>query len=345
MDGFSNMQVPLSQSIGIIRKTIARCRALSISIAKSSGTALKFAASLSLLALLSGCNNNPYPAESSADPTYYTVLGEDPKSMDPSVAYDVPASQVIDSIYPSFYKYHYLKHEPFTLELSLGAEEPKQEKYPVSFTDKGKTVNQIGERWTFKIKPDLKYQDDPCFPGGKGRPITVQDFIYTFKRMADPAVDCPIFSFFGENVIGMADFNAKNAELLKAKKPADYSFPIIGLETDSKDPFTFRVLLKHPYPQLKYLMAMHFTSPIPHEAVETYGKEFARHPVGCGAYMMEEFKPKSRIVLVANPNRMKETYPSEGDPDDKSKGLLEDAGKVLPLCNRVQFNIVREGIT
>lgn len=312
---------------------------------KDCGSLIKIALLLASIMLLTGCNNNPYPAESSTDPTYYTVLGEDPKSMDPSIAYDIPASQVIDSIYPSFYKYNYLKHEPFTLELSLGAEEPKQEKFPVSFADHGKTVNQIGERWTFKIKPDLKYQDDPCFPGGKGRPITVQDFIYTFKRMADPAIDCPIFGFFGENVIGMADFNAKNAELLKAKKPADYSFPIIGLETDSTDPFTFRVLLKHPYPQLKYLMAMHFTSPIPHEAVETYGKEFARHPVGCGAYMMEEFKPKSRIVLVANPNRMKETYPSEGDAGDRGKGLLDDAGKSLPLCNRVQFNIVREGIT
>ena len=305
------------------------------------------------LTLFSGCNNNPYPEETASDPTYYTALSADPKSMDPSVAYDVPAATVIDSIYPAYYKYNYLKHAPFTLELALGAEIPKKEKLQVSFQEGGKTVMQEGERWTFKIKKGMRYQDEACFPGGKGREITVADFIYTFKRMADPVINCPIYSFFGDNVIGMADFNAHNAALEKGNKSlpeskkitGDYSFPIEGLQSDPADPYTFRIVLKHPYPQLQYLMAMHFTSPIPHEAVEKYGKEFGRHPVGCGAYKMLEFKPNSRIVLVVNENRLPETYPTEGDPGDRENGLLEDAGKALPLCNRVQFNIISEGVT
>ena len=303
--------------------------------------------------LMAGCDNNPYPNEDPLNPTIYSVLADNPKSMDPSVAYDVPASTVIDSIYPAYFKYNYLKHAPFTLELALGAEMPKKEKFKVTFVEGKKTITQEGERWTFKIKPGLRYQDEACFPGGKGREITAADFIYTFKRMADPVINCPIYSFFGDNVIGMADFNAHNAEVEKNNKnlpegsriTGDYNFPIEGLQTDPADPYTFRIVLKHPYPQLQYLMAMHFTSPIAHEAVDTYGKEFARHPVGCGAYKLEEFKPKSRIVLVTNENRMKETYPSEGDPGDREKGLLEDAGKTLPLANRVQFNIVSEGIT
>jgi hypothetical protein len=48
-----------------------------------------------------------------------------------------------------------------------------------------------------------------------------------------------------------------------------------GLEPDP-DPYTFHITLSQPYPQLRYLMAMHFTTPLAHEAVEQYGKELAR---------------------------------------------------------------------
>jgi ABC-type transport system substrate-binding protein len=75
-------------------------------------------------------------------------------------------------------------------------------------------------------------------------------------------------------------------------------------------------------------MAMHFTTPIPREAVEKYGQEFAlQHPVGCGPYVMSEYKPKQRIVLTANPNRHHAVYPTEGMPGDREAGLLQDAAK------------------
>ena len=111
------------------------------------------------------------------------------------------------------------------------------------------------------------------------------------------------------------------------------------------DPYTFHITLSQPYPQLRYLMAMHFTTPLAHEAVERYGKDLARHPVGSGAFVLAEYTPKGRIVLVKNPNFRADYYPSEGAPGDHEAGLLKAVGQRLPLVEKIQINIVRESIT
>src|SRR5215470_3903088 len=185
-----------------------------------------------LLLPMTGCNNNPYPAGETAQSIIYSAIADDPKTLDPSIGYDVVFGSIIDNIYPSYLQYNYLKRDPFVVELSLGAEEPKRERVDVTITEDGKTITKQGERWTFRIKKGLHFQDDPCFPDGKGREILAADFLYTFRRLADPAVPCPIIQYFDDKVLGMAAYRAHNAALLKQQKPSDYTFPIRGLEMD-----------------------------------------------------------------------------------------------------------------
>ncbi|MBI3921420.1 MAG: hypothetical protein HY318_08400, partial [Armatimonadetes bacterium] len=291
--------------------------------------------------LLAGCGNNPYPPGQTARPVLYSSLGDNPKTLDPSVSYTVGESAIIDLIYPSYYQYHHLKRNPYVLQLCLGAKPPERESYPCLVTEKGGRIRKLGERWTFRLKHGLRFQDDPCFPRAKGREITAADFLYSFRRMADPSVACPVMSFFEDKILGFSDYVAHNRQRQKAGKKADYTAPVEGLQLDPRDPYTFRIALNQPYPQLRYLMAMHFTTPLAHEAVERYGKELARHPVGCGPYLMAEYIPKQRIVLKVNPHRMVEYYPSEGMPGDREEGLLRDAGKRLPLADTIVFSFVR----
>lgn len=309
-------------------------------------TPLRRAAALPLLGglLLAGCSNNPYPPGEPAQPVLYRAMSDDPRSLDPSFAYTITEARIVDLIYNSFFRYHYLKR-PVELELSLGAEEPKREKFTYADTEKGKSVSRTGERWTFRIKKGLRFQDDPCFPGGKGREITARDFLYSFRRMMDPSVHSPAQGFFQDKILGMDAYAKDQVKRQEAKQPADLQAPVRGLEEDPKDPYTFRILLNQPFPQLRYLMAMHFTAPIPHEAVERYGAEFARHPVGCGPYMLTEYTKRQRIVLEENPNRPEELYPADGEPEDREKGRLSAAGQRLPLVKKVVYTTVRETIT
>lgn len=317
-----------------------------------------FTLALSLVPL-AGCNNNPYPAGESAKNALYRSMADDPKSLDPTFSYTVDEAYICDLIYPSFYKYDYLMREPYQLRLNIGAKEPTKE--PYTYKDKsGKTVT--GEKYTFTLKQGLRYQDHSVFLAGDdlkkakdayenggdftkegpGRAITAKDVIYSFKRMADPATECPVASFVADKIIGFQEYS----DAFKADPKGNYDKEMEGVQQDPNDPYTFHVLLNQPYPQLKYIMAMHFTTPQAREAVEFYGREeYARHPVGSGPYKITEYRPKQRIVLEKNPNALKAYYPSEGMPGDKEEGLLKDAGKELPLADKIVTNIIKENVT
>jgi ABC-type oligopeptide transport system, periplasmic component len=286
-----------------------------------------------------GCSNSPYTPQEMQGKVQFRTIGADPKSLDPSFSYTVDEALIVDLIYPTFYKYHYLKRDPFVLELNLGAKEPVKTAWPVTIKEKdGKTRTVQGERYSFTLKNDLRFQDDPCFPDGKGRHITAKDVVYSFKRMADPSVQCPVAPYFADKIVGWPEYS----EAFEKAKEKNYDKEMEGVQLDPKDPYTFHVILNQPYPQLRYLMAMHFTAPQAREAVEYYKDEYPRHPVGCGPYYLSDYQPKQRLVLTVNPNRHKDVYPSIGMPGDAEAGLLADAGKQLPLTEKIVFNIIRE---
>jgi ABC-type transport system substrate-binding protein len=295
-----------------------------------------------LIALPMGCGNNPYPDGDTATATIYLSLRDDPQTLDPSNSY-TPA--IVDNICPAYFQYRYLKRTGDRLELALGAEPPRRILL-LRPADAGRHVaRHCDEEWTFRIKRGLRFQDDPCFPGGKGREITANDFLYSFRRMADPDVNSPWLSFFEDKILGFHDYVVHNRKRIAQGNTADYSEPVEGLQPVAGDPYSFRILLNQPFPQLRYLMSMRLTTPQAAEATARYGKEIARHPVGCGPYQVAEYRSKQRIVLVRNPNYRRELYPAEGDPADRAAGLLTDAGAPLPLCDKIVYTVLREGIT
>ncbi|RYX82670.1 hypothetical protein EON83_18400 [bacterium] len=293
--------------------------------------------------VLAGCGNSPYPAGLTGQSVYFLSQADDPRKLDPASSYRASEGAILDVICSSYYDYQPLKTKNFQLILGLGASEAKRA--PYTYTDAKTKKPRVGEQWTFKVRRDLKFANDACFPGGMGRAITAKDFIYAFRRMADPAAASPVQGFFTDKIIGFDDLIARNGDLLKKGEGADYKTPVPGLQLDQKDPYTFRINLNQPYPQMRYLMAMHFTSPMAYESVDYYGKDIVHHPIGCGPFILEEWTPKRRIVLAKNPNRPAEYYPSEGDPGDKEAGLLANAGKQLPLVDKVVVSNITESTT
>ena len=137
---------------------------------------------------------------------------------------------------------------------------------------------------------------------------------------------------------------------LKIIRFTDYSYPISGIIIHNDH--TFEILLKKEYPQILYWMAMHFTSPIPEEVVAFYKEKelkgvsieeklaepfYLPYPIGTGPYMMVKWKKREEIILAKNPLFREEYYPNDGIPEDKEKGLLEDAGKRLPFIDKYIF--------
>ena len=72
------------------------------------------------------------------------------------------------------------------------------------------------------------------------------------------------------------------------------------------------------------------------------GDQFARNPVGTGPYIPKYIDLGSKIVTVKNPNYRDEKYPTDASVDLKDPGLLNDAGRKLPLNDGVVFEIIAE---
>ena len=56
------------------------------------------------------------------------------------------------------------------------------------------------------------------------------------------------------------------------------------------DPCTLRIELSQPDATFLHVMAINFAFAVPKEEVEKYGQDFAKHPVGTGAFVMKEWK-------------------------------------------------------
>jgi ABC-type transport system substrate-binding protein len=81
--------------------------------------------------------------------------------------------------------------------------------------------------------------------------------------------------------------------------------------------------------------------PVPVEKRRTEFRQ-ADQCVGTGPYLMSVFERKKRIVQTRNPEFRPDFYPTEGSPQDRSDGLLDDAGKRVPFIDVLQFDFVAE---
>ena len=291
---------------------------------------------LCLLLLLSACGNNPYPP--GGDKLIgYAALAEDPRTLDPAQVSDTTSAEILCQIYDALYQNSYLDR-PYRLIPALATDFPEKRVFSEDVVEKGVTKKVARMEYTFKLRDDIFFQDDPCFTDGKGRRVTPHDVIYSIKRLADPSVKSTGYWLVAGKIKGIDDFFQKAT----ATGKADYSRDIEGLQ--APDDKTLKIILTEPLPSFIYVMSMPYTAPVPREAVEYYnaaGKDgFSRHPVGTGAYRLKSWKRQHRIVLDKNPTFRKEYYPSSGAPGDKEKGLLNDAGKQLPFLDEVWYTVI-----
>ncbi len=248
-------------------------------------------------------------------------VGAEIKGFDPIYAEDSYSGGQIALVYESLLQFHYLKR-PYTLEPNLAAEMPN--------------VSSDGLTYTFKLKKGVMFHDSPAFPNGKGAELTAKDVEYTIKRVADPKLQSTGWWLFQDKIAGLDAWRKKYA----TAEGVNYDEKIEGLTV--VDDHTIQFKLAKPFPQFLYSLAMSFSYVVSRKAVEHYGKDFINFPVGTGPFVLPEFKRGKKIVYTKNPNYREEKYPSAGEEADKANGLLADAGKKLPLADKVTIHIMPE---
>jgi oligopeptide transport system substrate-binding protein len=128
---------------------------------------------------------------------------------------------------------------------------------------------------TFHLRGDVYFADDACFAGGKGRRVVAQDVAYSLARITDRAVASPGGWIFNGRVDSTRPFAALN---------------------DS----TFQLRLQRPFQPIMGILTMQYCSIVAREAVEKYGTDFRRHPVGTGPFGMVAWEEGQALVLKKN---------------------------------------------
>lgn len=254
----------------------------------------------------------------------YAAIRSKVRHLDPGDIADQTSATVASQFYDTLYQYHYLKR-PYEIIPSLAVALPE-------YSEDGLTC-------TIKIRQDVYFHDNECFTDGVGRLLTVHDLIYAWKRIANIKYLSKQWWIFDGRIVGLDEFR-DYTKSIKKKEDVDFSREVAGLV--AVNDFTLQIKLKKTWPQLVLYMAHLSTAPMAKEAVDFYADQIINHAVGTGPFMLESWKRGSKIIMVRNPKFRDEFYPSEGQPGDKEKGLLDDAGKKLPFFDKIVFSVIEE---
>jgi len=153
-------------------------------------------------------------------------------------------------------------------------------------------ISTDGTRYTFHLRTDVRFHDDPCFPNGRGRSMTAHDVVYSLTRACDPLAKTTAFWIFKDKVRGATRFyTARALGDTTVRRIEGISAP-----NDS----TVTIELERPYAPFLQQLANAFGCIVPPEAIEYYGENFFRHPVGTGPFRLHWWKDDYGMLLVRN---------------------------------------------
>ena len=246
---------------------------------------------------------------------------------DPAQVEDMYSRVITAHIFEGLYSYDYLARPPM-LKAVTAAGDPQP--------------SADFKTWTVRIRPGIHFADDPAFKGAK-RELTAEDYVYSIKRVADPAVES---SSWGEiediGLLGLAEYRT---EVVKAKKAFDYAHDIEGLR--ALDRYTLQFRLREARPRLMFTFAQgDLYGAVAREVIEANAGHTMEHPIGTGPFRLTQWRRSSLIVLERNPNYRERFYDQEVEPaPDDAEGQALQArfkGRRLPLVDRVEVSIIEE---
>lgn len=165
--------------------------------------------------------------------------------------------------------------------------------------------------FTFHLRTDVFFHDNNAFTDGKARPddpvgrgrlMTANDVVYSFKRIMDKAVASPGAWIFNKRIDTANGFTAI-------------------------DDSTFQLKLINPFHPIMGILSTQYCSVVPKEAVEKYGKDFRSHPCGTGPFQLKQWAEGQALILTKNKNYF------EKDADGKQLPYL-DAIKISFLDSK-----------
>jgi len=140
-------------------------------------------------------------------------------------------------------------------------------------------VKDSGRIYIFHLRSDVYFHNNACFTDSIGRKMLASDVEYSIKRVLDIKTLSP-------GAVWLSNLLQKDSNNNYAVQALDDS--------------TVQIKLKSPFSPFLGRLSMQYFSVIPHEAVDMYGKDISRHPVGTGPFYFKLWKEGVKLVLLKN---------------------------------------------
>ena len=179
--------------------------------------------------------------------------------------------------------------------------------------------SEDGLTWTFHLRDGLKWSD--------GSDLTAEDFVYSWKRVCDPAVAAP----YAETVLGMVKGYDKAIE-----------GDLDALAVTAPDAKTLVVEMSAPCTFFGSLAAFATLSPVQQATIEANGDAWATAPetyVSNGPFYMTEWEQGSHITFSKNPNY----WNADAVKLDKlTFALIEDANAAYSAYQTGEVSFIKD---
>ena len=155
------------------------------------------------------------------------------------------------------------------------------------------TLDQTATEYTFVLRKDVHFHDDPCFPDGVGRAFAASDVVECFTALCSYGEMNQMFWLFQDRVLGA---DAHYAATSKGGKGPG----VKGIE--ALDEHTLRITLTQAWPGFLQVLGHQGCWIYPQELVQKYSEDAKWHPVGTGPFRLKSFSVGKVMIMEREPN-------------------------------------------
>ncbi|MBI2968867.1 MAG: ABC transporter substrate-binding protein [Bacteroidetes bacterium] len=179
-------------------------------------------------------------------------------------------------------------------------------------------INDSATSFTFYMRKGVKFHDDPCFPNGKGREVTANDFKYCFNKVCEADINNQGFWVFKGKVQGADEYFQSTVD----GRPLPDGVSGIKIIDD----YTVQINLKEPFASFLNLLVTPFCWVFAKEAFDKYGIDMREHCVGTGPFFLKTLKHGEAVILSRNTDYWG----------------VDEYGNKLPYLEAIKFTFIPE---
>jgi len=179
-------------------------------------------------------------------------------------------------------------------------------------------VNEDATKFTFYLRQGVKFHDNDCFEGGKGREVTAEDFKKCFTLLCTSDPQNQGFWVFKSRVIGADAYYQSTID----------GIPLAEGVTGVKviDKYTLQIDLEYSFAGFLQILCTPFTWVFPMEAIEKYGIDMRVNCVGTGPFEVQTIKEGEAVVLSKYEDYWR----------------VDEHGNDIPYLDRIKITFLKE---